>query len=54
MISIILVTPYIYIYTEKRVVGLFRNLIDSISMSVQKRTNQNSCKNYRMNLINSF
>jgi len=39
---------------EKNLIALIGNLVDSISMSVRKWTNQNFCKNYEMRMINSF
>jgi len=42
------------IHWEKNLVVSIRILVDSTSMSVGKWTNQNSCRNYQMNLINFF
>jgi len=41
-------------HREKNLVVSIRILVDSTSISFGKWTNQNSCRNYQMNLINFF
>jgi len=42
------------LYWKKDLVALFGNLIDSKSISIKKRMNENFCKNYQTRIINSF
>jgi len=42
------------LYWKKDLVALFGNLIDSKSISVKKRINENFFRNYQIRLINSF
>jgi len=43
-----------YLHWKKGLIALFENLVDSKSMSVGKRINQNFCRNYQMRIINSL